>query len=385
MDIGAVKGALTGFRQPLLSDQRQDFARADAPGGSSSSSANPIGFNGSLASGAPPRRARAKESIRRGGTPIRTADARSSLKRTLGADDCYAMCVAGGFDLLRLEGQLKDPGSRAGSERNSDMRLKQRFSTGEDLVLHLQLFGRKDVFLFRFGALVCWSMQKSERDSAKDWLRPFMQRELAPKDVEEEHMEFVVERRTDLEAGDDEEMGDSSDDGKNGPVRQDQIVLTTDEPFELLAHSYALAQSVRLGVFEITVSRSIERTRTIPEQMAATGEVALDHNNLSKEMGGLLMLRCDVNLHTDILDTPEIFWDEEKFEPHYVACRKYLDVDKRVEILNQRLVVLKDMYDLLQNGLNVKHGNKLEWIIIILILLEVLLELLELVHDAWAK
>merc|ERR1711879_536579 len=103
-------------------------------------------------------------------------------------------------------------------------------------------------------------------------------------------------------------------------------------------------------------------------------------------MGGqLLVLRCDVNLHTDILDTPVIFWDEEQFETKYLECREYLEIDKRVEILNQRLVVLKDMYDLLQNGLNVKHGNKLEWIIIILILVEVVLELLELLHDAWSK
>merc|ERR1712232_592589 len=119
------------------------------------------------------------------------------------------------------------------------------------------------------------------------------------------------------------------------------------------------------------------------ETMAETGEVEMDAREMSKQMGGLLVLRCDVNLHTDILDTPDIFWDEERFEPTYVESREYLEIDKRVEILNQRLGVLKDMYDLLQNGLNVKHGNKLEWIIIVLILVEVVLELLELIHDAW--
>merc|ERR1712151_242633 len=104
--------------------------------------------------------------------------------------------------------------------------------------------------------------------------------------------------------------------------------------------------------------------------MALTGEVKADPHELSKQMGQLLVLRCDVNLHTDILDTPDIFWDEEEFEPHYVACRGYQDIDKRVDILNQRLGVLKDLYDLLQNTTNIKHSNKLEWIIIILILLE---------------
>merc|ERR1711948_40783 len=171
---------------------------------------------------------------------------------------------------------------------------------------------------------------------------------------------------------------------KAGAVQHDQIVLSTSEPLERLAHSCALAQSVRLAVFEIAVDRAIDRSRSIPEDMANTGEVTIGARELAKQMGGLLVLRCDVNLHTDILDTPDIFWDEERFEPHYVACRGYLDIDKRVDILNQRLGVLKDLYDLLQNSLNVKHGNRLEYIIIILILVEVVLELLELVHDAWS-
>merc|ERR1711948_228815 len=110
--------------------------------------------------------------------------------------------------------------------------------------------------------------------------------------------------------------------------------------------------------------------------MAESGDVNLDARELAKQMGNILMLRCDVNLNTDILDTPEIFWDEERFEPHYIACRGHLDIDKRVEILNQRLEVLKDLYDLLQNSLNVKHGNRLEWIIIVLILVEVFLDIL---------
>lgn len=32
-----------------------------------------------------------------------------------------------------------------------------------------------------------------------------------------------------------------------------------------------------------------------------------------------------------------------------------------------------------------KHGNKLEWIIIILIVIEVVLEALQIVHDSWNK
>jgi len=270
----------------------------------------------------------------------------------------------------------------------SGAELVRVFGTGESMVLQIKLFRGKDLFAFRFGAVVCWGFAGKEREAMAQQLRSFAVRTLPRDKIDEEVMEFVTRRKaTGDEEDEDDDEARSEDSAAIGAaaIRQDQIILTTNNPFERLAHSYALAQSVRLGVFEVVVDASIAQTRSIPETMATTGEVVLDERELSKQIGGLLMLRCDVNLHTDILDTPDIFWDEERFEPHYVACRGYLDIDKRVDILNQRLGVLKDLYDLLQNTLNVKHGNKLEWIIIILILVEVVLELLELVHDAWSS
>uniref|UniRef100_A0A7S4VN17 DUF155 domain-containing protein n=1 Tax=Alexandrium monilatum TaxID=311494 RepID=A0A7S4VN17_9DINO len=376
-------------------------------------------------------------SARRGSTPIRSAtDARSKLERSLRADGaCYAVCMAGKIDLEGVStlvaprtcqvvnhsvedsptsgpsaGPLPSPpadpdltpswwrrllGRRGPAPRRTVPRFKaesglsgaefvKEHGAGENLILHLKIFRGKDLFVFSFGCLVCWSFDRRELAAVKEALRPFMVRPIPAADIDEECMDFLIKRRGEGEEDDDEHEEADSEDAATNAIKQDQIILTTSDPLERLAHAYALAQSVKLGSFEIVVGRSIGSTRSIPETMASTGEVRLDARELSKRIGGLLMLRCDVNLHTDILDTPEIFWDEEKFEPHYVACRGYLDIDKRVEILNQRLGVLKDLYDLLQNSLNVKHGNKLEWIVIILILVEVLLELLELLHDAWA-
>jgi len=342
-------------------------------------------------------------SARRVSSPIRTtAEARRKLQDSLNADgEAKAVCIGATLDLERLAASI-NPRSKIPSVTTSapppqaPMREEKRllaetstevarkFGTGENLVLQLKLFRDKDLFAFRYGCMVCWDFTGQEYNAIKERFREFAYRPLLDQDAEEESMEFVIKRRIDEEENDDCDAEDNGETGV-GAVNHDQIVLSTSEPLERLAHSYALAQSVRLAVFEIVVDRSIAVTRSIPETMATTGEVCLDARELSKQMGNLLMLRCDVNLHTDILDTPDIFWDEERFEPHYVESREYLEIDKRVEILNQRLSVLKDLYDLLQNGLNVKHGNKLEWIIIILILVEVVLELLELLHDAWSK
>jgi len=404
---------------------RERLADTQAPGMSSPSGSSRPGVAGaSVASGAPRGRGipggvranlAARDVVARRPqrplirtAPMRTsADARSLLQRSLRADgQCFAVCIS---DILNLEklavttsqeansaspapavpSQPSEPASRREQLGGigSGASLARSYGSGADVVLQLRLFGDKDLFAFRFGCIVCWSFSPQEIEDTKRNLRDFMERALPAQDHEEDSMEFVLKKRSG-DDDDDEDDGvapDGSDEDGSNAVKQDQIILSTSSPLERLAHSYAMAQSVRLGVFEIAVDRSIANTRSIPETMATRGEVNLDPRELSKQMGELLMLRCDVNLHTDILDTPEIFWDEEQFEPHYDACRRYLDVDKRVDILNQRLGVLKDLYDMLQNSFNVQHGNKLEWIIIILILLEVLLEFFELLHDAWGN
>lgn len=289
----------------------------------------------------------------------------------------------------------QQPAEAGGADREVDSLSKvcEAYGTGEDQVLRLSNLGGGPLFAFRFGCLVCWDFTTPQVEAAKAQLREFMKRPLVADDIEEDQVGFVFDQRPALREDEEEEdasmeprdrVGRGHDEGSTSQaIKHDQIVLATNEDREKLAHSYALAQSVRLGAFETNVERSIAEAQSIPETMATEGEVRLDAKELSKQMGRLLMLRCDVNLHTDILDTPEIFWDEERFEPQYDACRSFLDIDKRVEILNQRLGVLKDLYDLLQNGVNVKNSDFLEWIIIILILFEVVLEFLELVYDAW--
>jgi len=144
-----------------------------------------------------------------------------------------------------------------------------------------------------------------------------------------------------------------------------------------MAHSYAFAQSVRLTVYESSVDATIAKTKSIPEEMVKTGRLPKNMNATatSKQMGELFVQRCHVNLHSDILDTPEIFWDFDEYEEHYEKCRKYLDINKRVDILNQRLEIVKELYEMLQNEVQVEHANFLEWVVILLIAMEIILDL----------
>ena len=52
--------------------------------------------------------------------------------------------------------------------------------------------------------------------------------------------------------------------------------------------SFALAQSVKLGVFEQTVEKTIVDTRSIPERMALDGKINLKRKQINKALGQAL-------------------------------------------------------------------------------------------------
>ena len=81
-------------------------------------------------------------------------------------------------------------------------------------------------------------------------------------------------------------------------------------------------------------------------------------------------------LHVDVLDTPEFFWEYSELEPLYAMTANYLDLETRVEVLNQRLDVIHELFEMLGNELNHQHSSRLEWTIIGLIVMEVILTLL---------
>jgi uncharacterized Rmd1/YagE family protein len=49
----------------------------------------------------------------------------------------------------------------------------------------------------------------------------------------------------------------------------------------------------------------------------------------------------------------------------------YLELGKRVDLLNKRLDIMKELFDMLNDQLENFHAHKLEWIIIWLIVFEV--------------
>lgn len=81
---------------------------------------------------------------------------------------------------------------------------------------------------------------------------------------------------------------------------------------------------------------------SIPKQLAASGALKLRRHDALKLTGRLFKLRRDVNLVSNVLDVPELFWSEASLKELYDAVREYMEIRPRVQVLNEKLGVASD-------------------------------------------
>ncbi|KAI0763082.1 DUF155-domain-containing protein [Trametes elegans] len=148
-----------------------------------------------------------------------------------------------------------------------------------------------------------------------------------------------------------------------------------------LSVAHALAQSTLLAHYETLAHRilSSPRTRSIPAQLASTGVLALPRKDALKLTGRLFTLRRDVNLVSNVLDVPELFWDEASLKALYDAVREYMEIGPRVQVLNEKIAVAEDLLAAIHDHLNNNAMDRITWIIIWLIVVACLVEVGEVI------
>ena len=130
-----------------------------------------------------------------------------------------------------------------------------------------------------------------------------------------------------------------------------------------------------LDLLEESVIKLLENTKPIQQELAQKGRVSLSKSEISKQIGVLFSSRYSVNMHSDVLDTPEFFWRRPRYEPVYLMTVEFQDIRTRQEILNNHLNLIQELYNMLSSDLNHKQSSRLEMVIIILIAIEIVIAL----------
>ena len=163
----------------------------------------------------------------------------------------------------------------------------------------------------------------------------------------------------------------SLDDGVR--IRHDLIELDDASELVCQALAHALAQSTRLASFETAIEETINRTRFIPETLARKGSIAMSRRQLARERGRVYLEKAHIVLKFNLLDTPEFLWEYPEMERYYLSLARYLEIRPRAAVLANRLEVIQELLEMMADEQKHRHSSLLEWIIIVLIAIEIVL------------
>jgi len=218
-----------------------------------------------------------------------------------------------------------------------------------------------DIFVFRTGCIVFWNFPELERLSALNFLTPFYEEPYAREVVEEESesLSFSI-----------------SNTGKSHLERG--IINVGEESSALVKYTFsdAISTSVKLGIWELSLMKIIDSIEPISEDLKERRGVQIKEDEALQKTGEILALRHLVNLSSDLLDTPDFYWDRESLEDLYTKTCTHLAVSKRTRVVNEKLTHCLEIMEMIRGHIDTGHGHKLERIIIYLIMIEVFFECL---------
>jgi len=275
----------------------------------------------------------------------------NEIEKTAELRDILVLCTSEKINIPKLFGFLK--------ERSAQKEINIYFRECIHITVEDSEKRPGDVFIFKYGVTVFWGVERSKQDIILSQQQFFEEKSYPRELMEREDFRYAIVK-------------------EGASIVNDIIYLDTESLYNKMIISNALAQSARLDVFEGYVERTTDRVRGLPDEIGMKGFTTKKREDVIKMIGVLHKLKFNLNLVTNILDTPEILWYYPNYSSLYDSFKLYLELKSRADILNQKCDVIYDILNLLSTHINTRNGERLEKIIISLICIEIFIGLISL-------
>lgn len=176
----------------------------------------------------------------------------------------------------------------------------------------------RDIFFFRVGSVVLWNCSEPE---AKTVLRNLKQFEISPYDIkvikEEKEIMNYVYTETD-----------------SGSFKNETFCIQQSEEGDLEKYTFsnAMTSSVKLGIWESMLESYIDGLATVTSDLKDGRRIRMTRACILRKTGELFALKHLINLDSDLLETPDFYWDREKLELLFNKTCSYFSIQKRKKV-----------------------------------------------------
>jgi len=262
-------------------------------------------------------------------------------------------------NLTKLDAKACFLGSRIDTRQlDRDLVLQSDEETFWDNPLSIRAGKVGIACIFKFGVVVFFEVSESEERDTISNLTPFIA-SLFP-EPETEELDILI--------------------NPNRPERVEahgDVNIHTPSLDRLQVVAYALAKSTVLAHYEKRVAGVFDRIEAMASQLQSNSAPA-NPKDLLKEIGEALLIQARTVGRVEITEKPEITWDNPQLDRLYERLAYEYELRDRDIALLRKLDLISNTaqtyLDLLQN----KQSIRVEWYIVVLIVIEIILFVYEL-------
>jgi uncharacterized Rmd1/YagE family protein len=132
-----------------------------------------------------------------------------------------------------------------------------------------------------------------------------------------------------------------------------------------------LAQSVALDHYHSVSEELLTQVKGFANQLERTGKLKISRNNMHRFLGKALNTQNDIAENIYIFDAPDLTWDYEYLDKLHQGLIKHFDLKVRFSEIEYTLRIIENNLTVFREIIHQRESNLLEFIIILLILVEV--------------
>ncbi len=208
--------------------------------------------------------------------------------------------------------------------------------------------------LFRYGVVVLVGLSPLEEDEVLRGIRPRVTAPLGKIEDEVAVIEIVPERDDQVEIG--------------GLISVKDL-----SPARILVIADVLAKNVGLVRDEREVNKVLELIEPFANRLATTGRAPFNRRNMLRLIGQALLVHHRLSGRVAIEEKPDVLWDRAELERLYSRLEDEYELRERAIALRHKLEVIEETTRALTDIIDTERSARLEFIIAVLIVVEVLI------------
>lgn len=155
-------------------------------------------------------------------------------------------------------------------------------------------------------------------------------------------------------------------------ISHNKIEIVSGEPKVLRMIMLTVSQSVALDYYLQQTIRLLEDTNYHTQLLEKKGRLTISGKNLKKYIGKTLLLKNRISQNLYIFDSPPETWEDERLDKLHIELKRNFDLTERFRGVSEGLGIVKENLELFRDILQYRNSVFLEWIIIVLIAIEVI-------------